>query len=324
VNDRPRFRHILVGSAWLGLGEGFTRLANFLIVVIVAHSRGPEGLGVFAIGQLIGNYLLIGTDFGFKTAGSRLVSLHPSWARALVHTIQRQRARLSVILFPVGLWYAYMGPVPDEARLFVVGFSLSVLPQALTLDWMLLGLERYALLSMLRAGVALLFAAASAAVLLTDSGLELVAVSNGLATFIGAIAVWVLWFRRSEHGMSPSLAAGEAAQLRRETRWRAIAWLGLATIFVQMFQTIDTLMLGGPSGLRFLLSLYAGHAAEIGADDRRCLGSGSAMGRLDCRSWNDGRCVDIPLGRRTHGNRLRTLDGGCRSRSPMAIMDNPR
>ena len=245
MNDRPRFRHILVGSAWLGLGEGFTRLANFLIVVIVAHSRGPEGLGVFAIGQLIGNYLLIGTDFGFKTAGSRLVSLHPSWARALVHTIQRQRARLSVILFPVGLWYAYMGPVPDEARLFVVGFSLSVLPQALTLDWMLLGLERYALLSMLRAGVALLFAAASAAVLLTDSGLELVAVSNGLATFIGAIAVWVLWFRRSEHGMSPSLAAGEAAQLRRETRWRAIAWLGLATIFVQMFQTIDTLMLGG-------------------------------------------------------------------------------
>lgn len=245
MSERPRFRHILVGSAWLGLGEGLTRLSNFLVVVIVAHTRGPEGLGVFAIGQLIGNYLLLGTDFGYKTSGARLVSLHRPWTRSLVRAIQRQRAILSALLFPVGLCYAFLGPIPDEARLFVAGFSLSVLPQALTLDWTLLGLERYALLGMLRAGVAILFAAASAAILFAGGDLGSVAVANGASTLVGALAVWVLWFKRSEHGASDALTPTELEQLRQETRWGTIAWLGAATIFVQMFQTIDTLMLGG-------------------------------------------------------------------------------
>ncbi len=245
MSENPRFRHILVGSAWLGLGEGCTRLANFLIVILVAQTRGPEGLGVFAIGQLIGNYLLLGTDFGYKTAGARLVSLHHSWTRSLIRAIQRRRAILSALLFPAGLCYAFLGPIPEEARLFVAGFSLSVLPQALTLDWTLLGLERYALLGMLRAGVALLFAAASAAILLAGGDLSSVAVANGASTLVGALAVWALWFRRSEYRAIATLTPSDEEQVRQETRWRTIAWLGLATIFVQMFQTIDTLMLGG-------------------------------------------------------------------------------
>lgn len=240
----PRLRHILISSAWLGLGEGFTRLANFLVVVLVANTRGPEGLGVFAIGQLLGNYLLLGTDFGLKTIGARLISLHRPWTSAIVQTVQRRRALLGATLFPIGLLYAFLGPIPDEARLFVAGFALSVLPQAFTLDWTLLGLERYALLGVLRAGVALVFAAASTILLLTGGALGTVALANGGATMAGAIAIWFIWFRRSEHRTVATLSAPEADHLVRETRWSNVAWLGLATIFVQMFQTVDTLMLG--------------------------------------------------------------------------------
>lgn len=241
----PRLRQIAARSSWLALGEGFTRLANFLIVVVVANTRGPEGLGVFAIGQLVGNYLILGTDFGFKTMGARFVSLHRAWTRSIVRAVQQRRRAISAVLFPAGLLYAFIGPVPEEARPFVAGFAMSVLPQAFTLDWTLLGLERFALLGLLRAGVALLFAIGAGVWLMVGGGLGGVATANGIATLIGALAVWFFWFRKSEWGQADAMTEGEQREIRQQTAIGTVAWLGLATIAVQMFQTIDTLMLGG-------------------------------------------------------------------------------
>lgn len=228
----------------LAFGEGIARICNLGVIVFISRRLGVEALGIYALGQNIVQYVMTGSDLGLKYIGARLVAVDPSGARATIWAVEKKRIGLAAIFVPLAWIYSYFGPVPHEARKFLCAFTLSVIPATFSLDWVLWGMERFKLLGLWRAGVALLFASITLTGLyFMHSGLMLAAWANACSMFVLVVALWI-WL-----GLRLRLASGSTLlkEISDETRWASVAWLGLAVISNQAFNTIDSLMLGAIS-----------------------------------------------------------------------------
>lgn len=241
-------RSLLWGSltrfAPLLVGEVVSGLCNFAVLVFISRYFGVGALGLYALAQTVGQYAILGMDLGLKSIGARLIAMNRAHAPQIVTGIQRKRVLLAAFWIPLAVFYALWGPIPPQARLLVALFALSTAPHALAIDWILWGMERFVLLGAWRACVTMLFLAITiSAIFLAHSDISAVAFANGLSVLIGALSLWRLWqllLRRDIKGLSRE----GVEHVDRELSWRSAAWLGLAVVFGQIFQTANILLLG--------------------------------------------------------------------------------
>jgi O-antigen/teichoic acid export membrane protein len=234
----------LLGSILsLGTGEAVSRLASFGLYAYISRAFGVELLGIVALSQTIAMYVTFGTDQGLRMIGARLVARDASAAPAIMRHVLRKRLISCAVCVSLACVYALWGPVPANARLYVVGFALAVIPYAFSLDWLAWGLDHFGWLGAWRGGVGLFFVlGAIAAIRVSGTTLLPITIANATSAVLGAVLLWALWrFRwQSPHSESQH----QSSEIANQLRWAAVLPLGGATILNLVFNNFDTIMLG--------------------------------------------------------------------------------
>lgn len=233
----------------LGVGEGASRLASFALFAYISRSFGLELLGIVALSQTISSYVMLGTDQGLRMIGARLVARDANAAPAIMRFVLKKRLISCAACVAFAIVYAWKGPVPENARLYIFGFVLGVIPYAFSLDWLAWGLGKFGWLGVWRAAVNLLFVlGAIAAILLTGTTLLPITIANGASASLGAVLLWALW--RFRWRSPPSESKRVLTEVGSHFRWAVVLPLGMATIFNLMFNNFDTVMLGAMASAR--------------------------------------------------------------------------
>jgi len=231
----------------LGIGEAVSRAGSFLFLAYISRRLGIEMLGIIALSQTVAMYVMLGTDQGLRLAGSRLVARNGKSAPFVIPQVLLKRLLSCAVCVGLGSAYALLGPVPQSARFYVLGFVLGVIPYAFSLDWLAWGLDKFAWLGVFRGGVTVVFVVgAIAGMMVTHATLLPITVANGAAAAMGALALWLVWRLR----WRPKVVTGPAALeniAHKELYWLTVLPLGIATILNQAFHNFDTILLGSMS-----------------------------------------------------------------------------
>src|SRR5258708_12367375 len=233
----------------LGKGEAVSRLASFGLYAYISRAFGVELLGIVALSQTIATYVTLGTDQGLRMIGARLVARDASAAPAIMRHVLRKRLISCAIGVVLGSAYALWGPVPANARFYVLGFVLAVIPCGLALDWLAWGLDHFGWLGAWRGGVGLFFVlGAIAAIRVSGATLLPITIANAASAVLGAVMLWALWHFRWKSSHSESWDKNR--EIGEQFRWGAVIPLGMATILNLMFNNFDTVMLGAMTSAR--------------------------------------------------------------------------
>lgn len=232
----------------LGSGQAIARISGLALVAFLARKLTVREFGELILAQTLARYINVGSDMGSKLIGARLISKFPDGTAQIVSDLQEKRIVLGLISVGLAVLYALEGPTLPFAREFLVLFAFSVLPYALTVDWVAWGMKRFLPMGGWQAGTALLLLGATVLFLEVFNAHPLVwvAAANALAMLGGAAFLWLWWVRaRTERSVEES--NGLANTLRREARWGVVLLLGLAAAFNVVFQCVDVLLLSGLS-----------------------------------------------------------------------------
>jgi len=234
----------LLGSILkLGAGEAVSKLAGFAFYGYVSRAFGVELLGIVALSQTVAGFVMMGTDLGLRLIGARLVARDANLAPAIIPQVIKKRLLSCAVCVSLASIYALWGPLPAGARLYVLGFTLGVLPYAFSLDWLAWGLNHFGWLGVWRGGVGLLFAfGAIAAIRASGFSLLPITIANAASGILGVIVLWTLWRYRWQPSLS--IPKQDTAEMDHQFRWGAVLPLGAATILNLMFNNFDTVMLG--------------------------------------------------------------------------------
>ncbi len=176
---------------------------------------------------------------GTGEAVSRLASFG---LYAYISHVLRKRLISCAICVVLGSAYALWGPVPANARFYVLGFVLAVIPYAFSLDWLAWGLDHFGWLGAWRGGVGLFFVlGAIAAIRVSGATLLPITIANAASAVLGAVMLWALWHFRWKSSHSESWDKNR--EIGEQFRWGAVIPLGMATILNLMFNNLDTVML---------------------------------------------------------------------------------
>lgn len=132
-----------IAGAFLALGSGevFGRLLAFATTLVIARVLGTEGYGVYAVALAVGLYLAKASTSGLEGVGVRTVAENPEEASRLASAISGVRLVLAVLLMlGAGLVTHRFIDEPDRTVLLIS--YLALLPVALDLRWVLVGLEK--------------------------------------------------------------------------------------------------------------------------------------------------------------------------------------
>jgi O-antigen/teichoic acid export membrane protein len=240
----------LLGSVIrLGAGEAVSKLASFGFYAYISRAFGVELLGIVALSQTIASYVTLGSDQGLRMIGARLVARDAREAPAIMRHVLKKRLISCAICVALGSAYALRGPVPANARFYVLGFVAAVIPYAFSLDWLAWGLDHFGWLGAWRGGVGLLFVL-SAIAAMRSSGTTLlpITIANATSAVFGTVMLWALWrFRwQSPHSESQH----QNSEIANQLRWVVVLPLGVSTILNLMFNNFDTVMLGAMTSAR--------------------------------------------------------------------------
>jgi O-antigen/teichoic acid export membrane protein len=140
MTDRPA-RRIAGAFLALGAGEIIGRLLAFVTTLVIARVLGADGYGVYALALAVGLYLAQASECGLAGVGVRRIAEGGDDVGALASAVSGMRLVLAVVLMGAAAVVARLW-VPDPDRSVLLLSFLALIPVALDLRWVLIGLER--------------------------------------------------------------------------------------------------------------------------------------------------------------------------------------
>ncbi|PWU25433.1 MAG: hypothetical protein C5B48_01365 [Candidatus Rokuibacteriota bacterium] len=138
-DSRAVWRRMVQSFVALGTGEAVARLLGFAATVVMARRLGPSGYGVVTVGLTLVAWFAIVVNAGTETLNVRDIARSPERFRELVDRVLGLRITLAVIsatIFALGALALAPSPL---TRAVYVRFALVLLPIALNVRWMVLG-----------------------------------------------------------------------------------------------------------------------------------------------------------------------------------------
>ena len=237
--DRLRGRfHFWLPSPLLILGELFARLSSFVTVLLVVRTTGLSTYGDLAIALAVLDYQLLLGDLGFSQVGTREIARNPDQARSLRARVTRLRVPTTLVATVLGLVVAFAAPgLEPAARDAIVVAAFGALSILILSDWALIGLGRNGASGLARAVTSGSFLVLALAVTtLPDAGAVEFAGVRVVSLFLGAALTWFL-ATRFFTGRRP-------VTISRGAMVRMAVQLGIAAIFIRVYNTADTIILG--------------------------------------------------------------------------------
>ena len=225
-------------SPLLALGELFARLSSFVTVLLVVRTTGLSSYGDLAIALAVLDYQLLLGDLGFSQVATREIARNPEEARSLRARVTRMRVPATLAATALGLVVAFAAPgIEPAARDAIVVAAFGALSILILSDWALIGLGRNGAAGLARAVTSGSFLVLALAVTtLPDAGAVEFAGARVASLFLGAALTWYL-ATRFFSGRRP-------AAISRGAMVRMAVQLGVAAIFIRVYNTADTIIIG--------------------------------------------------------------------------------
>ena len=241
----------------LGSGEALGRVATVAIVVLIGHRFGAATLGVYALGAGLAAYVAPAIDFGLKHVGARLVARFPDSASEIVSRVQRRRALMAVVVFPLIAAYVALTRLSPSQKVFVLLFAATSALYAASLEWTAWGKGHLWVLGISRAVVpsSILFSV-MIAILRGGHLLRWAAIGNVVGYVLQTVLYWH-WWKRHRPVEDPHVY--DRSEVREALAWRQSSVMGLAWFSNQAFVSVDVLILGllaDPMQLGFYSAAY--------------------------------------------------------------------
>jgi len=238
----------------LAIGEVVSKFAGFLLAVYLARHMGKEVFAIFALGQAAFQYTMAGTNLGVRYIAVRSVAKDTKLSSPIVNFATKRRLMLGFISVVFGICYGAFGPIPDDARWFVISFSMVALCHALSVDWIAWALRSFIHMAIWRAlpPVAILLVTL-AACRISDMHFGAIVTGGFLGHGLIIYLSWKFWKQHKNPNVQPSVT--EIRRIKAEMSWKNITILGSAAVFVLLFTNLDIFMLAALSN-KEELALY--------------------------------------------------------------------
>lgn len=251
-DHRPRptggQRAVLRNIGVLSLAQAVTMLLNVVALVHIARTVGETWFGVLQWGVAFSSYALIVAEWGLGTLAVREI------ARLDAATQVRRYAEthLGLLLALGGLVILLGGLVLPRFAMYrtdpaiALVYLATVVPFALSLDWVGIGLERLGTVSVVKTLRSLLYAAAVLALLRALDGTVGWAAPRWVPVFYWAAwlvsAGWMAWRARGWLGGWVRPRGGPLGEWRR--RLGAAGPIGAGALTLRVLLNIDVILLG--------------------------------------------------------------------------------
>jgi len=216
-----------------------TQAIGFAVLAVAARRLGPEDLGSFQFAMSIALYFAIPVNVGATLTGVRDIARDPSRAQEVVGEVLTLQAILAAVAFGalVALTPVLAADSGSEAIMPIAGLTFVV--GALSLEWVLQGLQKLGRLALARlAGQAVYGALVPVLLIEGIAGARRLAWLTVLGLAIaGVICNVVAWRERG----APRLTL-DHRRLRR--RFLTSVPIGIAFVMIQVYYSIDSIMLG--------------------------------------------------------------------------------
>jgi O-antigen/teichoic acid export membrane protein len=234
---------VVRGFLLLAASRIVTQAIGFVAIAIAARRLGPSNLGAFQFAISIALYFAIPTNVGLTLTGIRDIARDPQRAREIAGEVLSLQAVVATVAF--GALFA-LSPViatdsRSEALLPIAGLTFVV--NAVSLDWVLQGVQRLGRLALARLAGQVVYGALVPIVLVEGfEGSKQLAWLTVLGYAVTA-AICTAWVWRVRG--APRLTF-DRRRLRR--RFFASATIGIAFVMIQLYTSLDSIMLGYLSG----------------------------------------------------------------------------
>jgi O-antigen/teichoic acid export membrane protein len=241
-------RTVLANIGVMGVAQAATMLLNVVALVHIARTVGDTWFGVLQWGVAFSSYALIVAEWGTATLGVREVSRLDSAGavRRYADTHLGLMMTLGLATVVLGLAVVPLFPMFDVGPLILIVYLLTIVPSAMSLDWVGIGLERLGTVSAVKTLRSLLYAVAV---------LVLLVRLDGVAGISGA--QWVpLMFLLAWLGAAATMAVRARSWLGGWVRPRFPSWsewrgrlaatgpIGASALTMRVLLNVDVIMLG--------------------------------------------------------------------------------
>jgi O-antigen/teichoic acid export membrane protein len=216
-----------------------TQAIGFAVLTIAARRLGPENLGAYQFALSIAVYFAIPVNVGATLTGVREIARDPTCAQDVVGEVLTLQAILAVVAFGalVALTPVIAVSSGSEAILPIAGLTIVV--GALSVEWVLQGLQQLGRLALARAGGQVVYGVLVPVLLVGGiAGSKRLAVITVLGLTITGVACNILAWRAIG---APRLTL-DARRLTR--RFVTSVPIGIAFVMIQVYYSIDSIMLG--------------------------------------------------------------------------------
>lgn len=231
---------LLRGFAVLSSATVLMRLIGFVVVTLFARSAGPHTFGTFAFALALAGFVVgVPTNFGIGTLGIRRIARDPAGAGAVVgEAIAAQSIIAGVAAVSL---VAVVSLVSTDHELVVLTpfVALYYVAYSMTVDWALQGLQRLRAVAVARLTGQALFGIVTPLVLVSGPA---GAVRYAAVSALGAALTATVAFAMVRRLVGPIRISWAITPLWHLAK--AAAPLGLAVIMIQIYYSMDQVLLG--------------------------------------------------------------------------------
>jgi len=232
-------KRVAKNISWLTAGNLASGLANFLAVIYVARVLGAADFGQLQFAMAFLSYLALLVDSGLSMFGMREIARSRQRAGSISLNLFLLRFAIALFVYLAAAAALFVVPLPAALRWLFLTVFLLLFNRALNADWVFQGLERMEFI-----GLAKFTAAAGSLVLiflLVRSPADLLRVPLVQAVsgiLVSAMVVGLLFQRLARSALS-ELSVSEWPRYLI-----AALPLGASLIMIQIYNNLDTIMLG--------------------------------------------------------------------------------
>jgi len=254
----PRFAPLIVGFGMVAAVTVFVQASNFAVTAVVARKVGPENYGAYAFALTVARYVALPAGLGVALLAMRDIARAPDQLRRIVGEVLA--IQIVVLLLCLGVLFLALPivSIDDKTQTLIPIVALTVVGVTLNLEWLLQAKHRFGTMALSRLGPQIVFVV-----------LVLVLISPG---FPGTVTF--AWLTLVSAGLAGLLIATVAVRsfgrplltLRPATLWRRYRrglTIGVSLLMVEVFYSIDFLILGILEGTDEVGQYYAAYRIPL-------------------------------------------------------------
>lgn len=232
-------RRLATSFGALALANGFAQIAGFVVIVVLARRLTVEQIGAYSFALSVIGYFAIPANFGVTVLATRDLARNPQDARRIMGEVLPLQAFTSLVPYALLVLLAPLIAIDDDSRAILPIVGVNFVIEGTLFMWVLFGTNRFGWLAIGRVLGTAIFTVLC--LVTVQAGPDAVTDLAWL-TLSGVVVTSVITSAVALRDQGAPRVERSARVLAR--RFRLSAPFGAAAVFISIYYTIDSVMLG--------------------------------------------------------------------------------